>query len=62
MGGIGIMEVVHEWSGLLVYWITRRTAVPFPRPMSAIPTKALARGPIKGVGCGRFVGYKSNKV
>jgi len=35
MGGIGIMDrAVHEWSGLLVYWITGRIAVPFPGPIS----------------------------
>jgi uncharacterized SAM-binding protein YcdF (DUF218 family) len=37
MGGIGTMDrAVHEWSGLFVYWITGRIAVPFPGPMSAI--------------------------
>jgi uncharacterized SAM-binding protein YcdF (DUF218 family) len=41
MGGIGIMDrAVHEWSGLLVYWITRRIAMPFPGPMSEIPQRA----------------------
>jgi uncharacterized SAM-binding protein YcdF (DUF218 family) len=41
MGGIGIMDrAVHEWSGLLVYWITGRIAVPFPGPMSATPSWA----------------------
>ena len=37
MGGIGIMDrAVHEWGGLLVYWMTGRIAVPFPAPMSEI--------------------------
>jgi uncharacterized SAM-binding protein YcdF (DUF218 family) len=41
MGGIGIMDrAVREWSGLLIYWITGRLAVPFPGPMSAIPSRA----------------------
>ena len=40
MGGIGIMDrAVHEWSGLLVYWMTGRIAVPFPGPMSAIRSR-----------------------
>ena len=43
MGGIGIMDqAVHEWSGLLIYWITGRIAVPFPGPMSAIRSRALS--------------------
>ena len=41
MGGIGITDlVVHEWIGLLVYWITGRISVPFPGPMSEIPLPA----------------------
>jgi uncharacterized SAM-binding protein YcdF (DUF218 family) len=37
MGGIGITDrAVHEWSGLLVYWIAGRIAVLFPAPMSKI--------------------------
>jgi uncharacterized SAM-binding protein YcdF (DUF218 family) len=37
MGGIGLMDrAAHEWTGLLVYWLTGRIAVPFPRPMSEI--------------------------
>ena len=36
-GGIGIMDrAVHEWGGLLVYWITGRIAVLFPAPLSKI--------------------------
>jgi uncharacterized SAM-binding protein YcdF (DUF218 family) len=38
MGGIGITDlVVHEWIGLLAYWITGQISVPFPGPMSEIP-------------------------
>ena len=34
MGGIGMMDrAVHEWTGLLVYWITGRMSEPFPGPM-----------------------------
>jgi hypothetical protein len=34
IGGIGIMDrTVHEWIGLLVYWITGRTSEPFGGPM-----------------------------
>src|SRR5262249_2392881 len=37
MGGIGITDLaVHEWFGLLAYWITGRISVPFPGPMSEI--------------------------
>ena len=37
MGGIGITDsVVHEWIGLLVYWITGRISEPFPGPISEI--------------------------
>jgi uncharacterized SAM-binding protein YcdF (DUF218 family) len=36
MGGIGITDlVVHEWIGLLAYWITGRISEPFPGPLSA---------------------------
>jgi uncharacterized SAM-binding protein YcdF (DUF218 family) len=46
MGGIGIMDrAAHEWSGLLVYWITGRTLVPFPGPTSAIPSRASPEAP-----------------
>ena len=42
MGGIGITDlVVHEWIGLLVYWITGRISVPFPGPMSEIQTRGI---------------------
>jgi uncharacterized SAM-binding protein YcdF (DUF218 family) len=27
-------QAVHEWIGLLAYWATRRTSVPFPKPTS----------------------------
>ena len=38
MGGIGITDLaVHEWIGLLAYWITGRISEPFPGPMSAAP-------------------------
>src|SRR5262249_10547383 len=38
MGGIGIMDhAVHEWTGLFIYWITGRIAVPYPEPMPEIP-------------------------
>jgi uncharacterized SAM-binding protein YcdF (DUF218 family) len=41
MGGISITDrVVHEWIGLLAYWITGRISVPFPGPMSEIPLTA----------------------
>jgi uncharacterized SAM-binding protein YcdF (DUF218 family) len=41
MGGIGITDlVVHEWIGLLAYWITGRISEPFPGPMSEIPSRA----------------------
>jgi uncharacterized SAM-binding protein YcdF (DUF218 family) len=34
MGSIGMVDrAVHEWTGLLVYWITGRISEPFPRPM-----------------------------
>ena len=40
MGGIGITDlVVHEWIGLLVYWITGRISEPFPGSMSEIPAR-----------------------
>jgi uncharacterized SAM-binding protein YcdF (DUF218 family) len=33
MGGIGMMDrAVHEWTGLLVYWITGRISALFPGP------------------------------
>src|SRR5262245_21339931 len=49
MGGIGIMDrAVHEWSGLLVYWITGRIAVLFPGPMSAIPSWAFVSAGVSG--------------
>jgi uncharacterized SAM-binding protein YcdF (DUF218 family) len=38
MGGIGITDLaVHEWIGLLAYWITGRISVPFPGPMCNKP-------------------------
>src|SRR5262245_27083299 len=41
MGGIDTMDrAVHEWSGLLFYWITGRISVPFPGPMSEISLPA----------------------
>src|SRR5262249_33925275 len=37
MGGIGITDLaVHEWIGLLAYWIIGRISVPFPGPMHEI--------------------------
>jgi uncharacterized SAM-binding protein YcdF (DUF218 family) len=49
MGGIGIMDrAVHEWNGLLVYWITGRIAVLFPAPISAIPSGASASANVSG--------------
>jgi uncharacterized SAM-binding protein YcdF (DUF218 family) len=37
MGGISLMDsAVHEWTGLLVYWITGRISVPYPEPMPEI--------------------------
>src|SRR5262249_25475983 len=39
MGGIGITDrAVREWGALLAYWITRRISVPFPGPLSEIPS------------------------
>ena len=41
MGGIGITDLaVHEWIGLLAYWITGRISELFPGPMSEIPSRA----------------------
>ena len=35
MGGIGITDLaVHEWIGLLAYWITGRISEPLPGPMA----------------------------
>src|SRR5262245_9501340 len=43
MGGIGIMDrAVHEWSGLLFYWIAGGITVLFPGPISATPSRASA--------------------
>ena len=40
-GGIGKTDrAIHEWIGLMVYWITGRISVPFPGPMSEIPLPA----------------------
>jgi len=37
MGGIGMLDrAVHEWNGLLVYWIRGRISVLYPGPMSKI--------------------------
>ena len=41
MGGIGKTDLaVHEWIGLMVYWMSGRISVPFPGPMSDIPLSA----------------------
>ncbi|MGC1792500.1 MAG: ElyC/SanA/YdcF family protein, partial [Pseudolabrys sp.] len=41
MGGIGITDlVVHEWIGLLAYWITGRISELFPGPISEISLPA----------------------
>ena len=41
MGGIGITDLlVHEWIGLLAYWITGRISELFPGPISEISLPA----------------------
>jgi uncharacterized SAM-binding protein YcdF (DUF218 family) len=35
-------RAVHEWIGLMVYWITGQISVPFPGPISEIPLPAHA--------------------